>query len=397
MPGFELIDEQERAAVNAVFDNGGVLFRQSFAAMRNGIYKVKEFEAAFAAYQGAAHAQAVTSGTAALKVGLQGLGIRPGDEVITQSHTFVATVEAILECSAVPVIVNIDRSLNMDPVDLERSITPRTRAIIPVHMLGVAADMDRILAIAARHRIPVLEDTAQACGGTWRGRRLGTLGTAGTFSFDHGKFLTTGEGGMVVTNDPDVFFRARCYSDHGHEDNPKFPRGEDTRSRPGFNYRMMELQGAIGLVQLAKLPASIERHRANKLALRAAIEQRLAGAVQFRRVHDPAGDTGDALVFFLETAEHAKAVARDLQARGIGFKNLPDALNWHFAGTWDHLLAGLPWMQGRTIAEHCRPSETVLRQAIALPIFYKMDSARIEHVATQVAAAVGQHAGGVTA
>jgi 8-amino-3,8-dideoxy-alpha-D-manno-octulosonate transaminase len=392
MPGFEIIDEQERAAVNAVFDNGGVLFRQSFAGMRNGVYKVKEFETAFAAFLGVRHSQAVTSGTSAIKVGLKALGVGPGDEVVTQSHTFVATVEAILECGAVPVIANVDESLNMDPADLERVLSPRTRAVIPVHMLGVAADMDRILAIAGERGIPVLEDTAQACGGTWKGRMLGTLGAVGTFSFDHGKFLTTGEGGMVVTNDPDLFFRARCYSDHGHEDNPAFPRGEDTRSRPGFNYRMMELQGAIGVVQLGKLPASLERHRANQQALRAALQARLGGGVTFRRIDDPAGDTGDAVAFFLPNPTAARAVARDLQSRGIGFKNLPDALNWHFAGTWDHLLAGVPWLKDKTLAQHCAPSDAILRRAIALPIFYKMDAARIEFIAAQVADAVAKHA-----
>jgi len=390
MPGWEIIDEQERAAVNAVFDNGAVLFRQSFAALRNNIYKVKEFEQAFAAYTGANHAQAVTSGTAAVKVALKALEIGPGDEVITQSHTFVATVEAILECGAIPVIANIDETLNLDPEDLLRKITPRTRAVIPVHMLGVAARMDRVLEIARRHGLYVVEDTAQACGGTWQGRKLGTLGDAGTFSFDHGKFLTTGEGGMVVSNDPQVAFRAKCYTDHGHEDNPAFPRGEDTRSRPGFNYRMMELQGAIGVVQLGKLPGALDRHRANKRALRAALDAHVSAPLVYRTVTDPDGDTGDALVFFLETAERARAVARTLQGRGIGFKNLPDALNWHFAGTWDHLLADTPALHGATLAQHCEPSERILRRAIALPIFYKMDDARFAQIATEVEGALRQ-------
>ncbi len=132
MPGWEIIGEEERRAVNEVFDNGAVLFRQSFAGLRNNVYKVKDFEAAFAKYLGASHAHAVTSGTAALKVALKALQVGPGDEVVTQTHTFVATVEAILECGATAVVTDVDWTLNMDPEDLARKITPRTKAVIPV-------------------------------------------------------------------------------------------------------------------------------------------------------------------------------------------------------------------------------------------------------------------------
>jgi len=225
MPGWEIIGEEERRAVNDVFDNGGVLFRHSFVAIRNNMYKVKDFEIAFAKHVGASYAHAVTSGSAALKVALKAIGVGPGDEVITQCHTFVATVEAIIECGATPVLTDVDYTLNMDPEDLKRKITPRTKAIIPVHMLGVAARMDVITEVAAQHGLLVLEDAAQACGGTYQGRHLGTIGNAGTFSFDHGKILTTGEGGMVVTSDEKLYLNARIYADHGHEDNPAVPRG----------------------------------------------------------------------------------------------------------------------------------------------------------------------------
>ena len=390
MPGWEIIGEEERRAVNEVFDNGAVLFRQSFAGLRNNVYKVKDFEAAFAKYLGAGHAHAVTSGTAALKVALKALKVGPGDEVITQTHTFVATVEAILECGAVPVVTDVDWTLNMDPEDLARKITPRTKAVIPVHMFGVAARMDEIMAIVRKRGIAVLEDTAQACGGSYRGKTLGTIGDAGTFSFDHGKLLTTGEGGMVVTNDESLYRAARIYADHGHEDNPAFPRGEDTRSFSGFNYRMMELQGAIGIEQLKKLPGSLAKHRANKAALKQAIQAIAGQTLRFRDVPDPAGDNGDALVFFLETPERAKRVARALQQKGIGFKNLPDALNWHYAGTWDHMLGKAEWLQGRTLEEYFKQSGEILRRAIALPIFYKMDDARIATIAQELKGALAQ-------
>jgi len=394
MPGWEIIGEEERRAVNEVFDNGGVLFRQSFDALRKNMYKVKEFEAAFASFLKIPYTHAVTSGTTALKVALIALGVKPGDEVITQSHTFVATVEAILDCGATPVVTDIDWTLNMDPEDLKRKITPKTKVILPVHMLGVAARMEEILSIAARHGLQVLEDTAQGCGGTYHGQMLGTLGDAGTFSFDHGKLLTTGEGGMVVSKKQEIIQRAKIYADHGHENNPAFPRGEDTRSFPGFNYRMMELQGAIGLAQLKKLPASLEKHRSNKKELRAAIEGTLTKKLRFREVPDPAGDNGDALVFFLDTPALARQVARQLQQKGIGFKNLPDALNWHFAGTWDHMLAHAGWLQGKTLATYFEASGEILRRAIALPIFHNMDKTRIEHIARELHTALSQATAG---
>lgn len=390
MPGWEIIGEEERRAVNEVFENGAVLFRQSFAGIRNNMYKVKEFEDAFAKYLGVRYAHAVTSGTAALKVALKALRVGPGDEVITQSHTFVATVEAIVDCGATPVVTDVDWTLNMDPGDLKRKITPKTKVILPVHMLGVAARMDEIMAMAREHGVLVLEDTAQACGGTYRGQPLGTIGDAGTFSFDHGKFLTTGEGGMVVTSKETLHRDARAYADHGHEDNPAFPRGEDTRSFPGFNYRMMELQGAIGLEQLKKLPASLAKHHANKAALKQAIQAIPEHALRFRDIPDPAGDTGDALVFFLDTPERAKRVARGLQQKGIGFKNLPDALNWHYAGTWDHMLGRADWLKGQTLERALQQSGQILRTAIALPIFYKMDETRIAAIAHELRQALAE-------
>ncbi|HZT52543.1 MAG TPA: aminotransferase class I/II-fold pyridoxal phosphate-dependent enzyme, partial [Stellaceae bacterium] len=188
MAGFELIDDEERHAVDAVM-RSTVLFAHGFDGMRNGVFKVREFEQEFAAKMGSPWAQAVSSGTAALLVGLKALGVGPGDEVITQSHTFVATVEAILAAGASPVIAEVDDTLNLDTAALESLITARTRAIIPVHMLGVAADMASIMRIAERHKLAVLEDTAQAVGASFRGRRLGTFGDAAAFSFDHGKAL----------------------------------------------------------------------------------------------------------------------------------------------------------------------------------------------------------------
>jgi 8-amino-3,8-dideoxy-alpha-D-manno-octulosonate transaminase len=203
MPGFEVFGDKEKQEIMDVLETG-VLFRYEFSEQRKGIYKVRTFEENFAKYNGAGFAQAVTSGTVALKVALAVLGIGPGDEVITQGFTFVATWEAIFDVGATPVFTEIDTTLNMDPADLEKKISDRTKAIIPVHMLGSGARIDEIMAIADKHNIPVIEDTAQAVGGTWRGKHLGTFGKCGAFSFDAVKTMTTGEGGMVITDDEKI-------------------------------------------------------------------------------------------------------------------------------------------------------------------------------------------------
>jgi len=376
MPGFELIDHEERRAVEEVFERGGVLFRRGFEPLRSNVYTVRAFELAFARAFGVKCAHAVTSGTAAIKVGLKALGIQPGDEVITQAFTFVATAEAILDCGAIPILTEIDETLTMDPEDLRAKLSPRTKAVIPVHMLGAPARLQEILCLAEAHGVPVLEDAAQACGGRYRGACLGTLGTLGTFSFDFGKTLTTGEGGMIVTNDAALYERARAYSDHGHDDNPTRPRGEDTRSTYGFNYRMMELQGAIGLVQLRKLDGALKRQQERKQRLKDALRD--LPSVRFRPCADEAGETGEALVFFLPDPQTAQAVARELFKQGIRFRILPEALAWHFAGTWDHMLAGVTPYQGIPLHERWPNSERILRSAIALPILLKMDEPQLQ-------------------
>ena len=195
------------------------------------------------------HSLAVTSGTSALRVALASLGISKGDEVITQSFTFVATVEAIIESRAQPVIAEIDKTLNMNPADLEKK-SQKTKAIIIVHMLGVPAKLKEIKDIADKNNIPLIEDTAWGCGGFYNDIPLGTYGDIGTFSFDFAKTITTGEGGMVVFKDKELYNKAAAWHDHGHENNPNLPRWEDSRSSSGFNFRMTEMQGAIGIAQL---------------------------------------------------------------------------------------------------------------------------------------------------
>lgn len=382
MPGWELIGEEERAAVNDIFDHGGVLYRYGWADKRENIFRVDEFEQVFAEKMGVKHALAVSSGTGALIAALRAMGVTRGDEVITQSHTFIATVEAIIEVGATPVITDVDASLNMDPNDLERKITKKTKVIIPVHMMGVSARMDEIMKIAQAHKILVLEDNAQCCGGTYKKKKLGTLGDASITSFDFGKVLTTGEGGMIVTNNEAIFKRAREYSDHGHELNPKFPRGEDTRTISGINLKMTELQGAIGLAQIKKMDYIIKRQRANKERIKKGLSD--IRQITFRDVPNPEGDTGDSVIFSFATRNKTKAFMKCWTAKGFGTKNLPDAINWHYAGTWDHMLDKFPEYKGKNLETLFAQSDDILRRAVALPILVNMPDDLIEKTITAV-------------
>lgn len=337
MPGFEVFGAEEKKEIQDVLDTG-VLFRYEFAEQRKGVYKVREFEEQFASYCGTGYAQAVTSGTAALKVALAALGVGPGDEVITQGFTFVATWEAILEVGAIPVFTEIDATLNMDPTDLVKKITPKTACIIPVHMLGSQADVETIVKIAAEHNIPVLEDTAQAAGGHIGGRKLGSFGACGTFSFDAVKTMTTGEGGMIITHDEELWRTMSEYHDHGHDHkvNPG-ARGGEGRRFIGTNYRMMELQGAIGLAQLKKLDGMIAAQKITKSRiLEAALG--ITGSAP-RKVIDRDGDTATFCCFTLTDQEHCRRVNDTLRGAGCGAINFAEN-TWHFYPKWEHMLAG---------------------------------------------------------
>jgi 8-amino-3,8-dideoxy-alpha-D-manno-octulosonate transaminase len=374
MPGFEVFGEEERKAINDLFDaNGGILFAHGFDALRKGVYKVREFEAAAAKKFGIAHAQAVCSGTAALRVAMAALDIGRGDEVIIPAFTFVATAEAVIQSGADLVVVDVDDSLNIAPTAIEAAITPRTRAIIAVHMLGAPADMAAIGEIARRHGLKVIEDAAQAVGATYRGQSIGTIGDVGCFSFDAGKVIITGEGGMVVTNDHATFIKARAYHDHGHEYSTSVGRGEEGAIGEGFNYRMTELQGAIGIVQLGKLDAIVKAQRANKAQLTALLGELGIGG---RRLNDEAGELADAIVMFFDDREATARFLAGLQREGLGTKNVPDAMRWHFAKHWSHMFEKYGWYR-ESFRTQWQRSADILERAIALPVMVKMDQARI--------------------
>ncbi len=375
MPGFEIIGNEEKAALNEIYEtSNGVLFPHGFVNLRNGRYRVREFEAAFSAKIGTKHTQATTSGTVAQLIAMHAMGIKAGDEVITQAHTFVSTVETILAMGAVPVIVDVDDTYNMDPAELEKAITPKTKLIVPVHMLGNPASMDQIIDIANRYHVPVLEDACEALGGSYKGQYLGTLTDAGIYSLDFAKTITTGEGGLVVTNNDTIFKYMKEYHDHGHESNPTLPRGRDTRSIVGMNYRMSEMQGAVGMAQLKKLEFIVEKSRENKRFLKTNID---ASKIAYRRITDEAGDLGDTLIFNFEKAEQAQKFLEGFNAAGHSTKNIPDAIDWHFAGTWNHMFTTVPSYRDTWRTAWKRTAE-LLARSIAIPVFVKSTKEELE-------------------
>jgi 8-amino-3,8-dideoxy-alpha-D-manno-octulosonate transaminase len=342
MPGYEVIGEEEKEQILEVLANK-VVFRYGFDAERKGVYKVASFEKEFASYCGVSHALAVSSGTAALRVALAALGISPGDEVITQGFTFVATWESILDAGAIPVFAELDETLCLDPADVARKITPRTKAIIPVHMCGAQARITEILKLADQRGIPVIEDTAQSCGGKLGGRALGSFGKLGCFSFDAVKTVTAGEGGMVITNERDLYTKVSEYHDHGHDHNPSVPRGLEKRSFIGSNFRMSELQGAVGLAQFRKLePIILPAQKKNKARIKEALAK--IAQITFREIPDPQGDTATFLTFFLATAQKARDFNKALREAGAGaiywYENY-----WHYYEQWEHLLQGKSLMR----------------------------------------------------
>lgn len=226
--------------------------------------KVRQFEQEFAAFQDAAHGVCVTNGTAALEVALRAAGVEPLDEVIVPPYTFVASATAILSIGAIPVFCDIrEDTLLIDAEDAARRVTPRTKAIVAVHIAGQPADMDAVLALAQRHNLKVVEDAAQAHGAAWRGRKVGAIGDIGSFSFQSSKNLSAGEGGIAVTNDRQVAERAWSLANVG-----RIPEGAWYQHElMGWNLRLTEFQAALLLAQFKRLPAQFERRERNARCL----------------------------------------------------------------------------------------------------------------------------------
>jgi 8-amino-3,8-dideoxy-alpha-D-manno-octulosonate transaminase len=311
--GIDFFGDAEIAAVTAVLRDRS-LFR--YHSPRTPA-RVDAFESALCRSFGSRFALAVSSGTAALRCALVALGVGPGDEVVVPAFTFIATVSAVVTLGAEVVFAEVDDTLTLDPDDVAAKLSPRTAAIVPVHLENVTCDMDALLSFARARAVPVLEDAAQAVGATYKGHATGTMGALGALSLQQTKNITTGEGGAVLTDDEDMYVRAARFHDQGGQFVTQYrgERGPD-RGVPfmGDNLRMTEIAGALGVVQLQRLPALLRAMRANYERIRDAVGD-LEG-LQQRRLPDPDGIGGSSLTWFAHDAPTARYMVRALRAEG---------------------------------------------------------------------------------
>jgi 8-amino-3,8-dideoxy-alpha-D-manno-octulosonate transaminase len=338
MPGFETWGAEERNEVNDVL-NTGILMRYGFDGPRKNIWKAKDLENAICSTFGVPYAQLTSSGTSAITTAMAALGIGYGDEVIMPAFTFVASFEAVLSVGAIPVLVDVDDTLTLNPSAVKNAITPKTKCIMPVHMCGSMADMDALKTICDEHHLLLVEDACQSIGGTYHGKHLGTIGDAGTFSFDFVKTMTCGEGGVVLTNNRDVYTKCHGYTDHGH-DHAGADRGADLHPFIGYNYRISELHAAVGLAQIKKLLDFLDIQRRNHTVLKNMLAE--IPEISFRSIPDPQGDSCTFLSWFLPDQEMAVRVVNIMKEENIlagnfyWFDN-----NWHYIRKWDHLKNGI--------------------------------------------------------
>lgn len=333
MPGFELFGEAERKEVQDVLDSG-VLMRYGFDGLRQGYWKAKDMELAIQKRFDVKHAQLVSSGTAAVSMALAAAGVGAGDEVIMPTFTFVASFEAIMMTGATPVVVDIDDTLTLDIASVKAAITPKTKAIMPVHMCGSMANLDALISVCDEHNLLLIEDACQAIGGTYKGKSLGTIGDLGCFSFDFVKTVTCGEGGGVITNNATYAKHLDHFSDHGH-DHVGHDRGAETHPFLGYNFRISELNAAVGLAQFRRLDTFLDLQKKHYSILRHALEP--IDGVTFRTVPVGGVESYAFLNFFLDDLSTARAVSKSFKANGIDVCFHYYDNNWHYIRKWDHL------------------------------------------------------------
>jgi 8-amino-3,8-dideoxy-alpha-D-manno-octulosonate transaminase len=361
--------------------------------------KVEAAERAFAELIGVNHCLAVNSCTSALVCAYRALGIGAGDEVIVPAYTFFATAAAAVASNAIPVIVEIDETLCLDPAAVEKAITRRTKAIVPVHMRGAPAQMDAILDVAERKGLPVIEDVAQAGGGAFGGKRLGSLGKIGCFSFDYYKVHASGEGGFVTTDDEWLYTRAQSWHDTAACWRPnRFARERQPGELfCGENYRMSELQGAVALAQIRKTDAMLAGYRRAHRQIKDRIDP--VPGMTFRRVPDESGDTSIALVFILKDAESTRKAMFAMQEMGVPAGGIYDhkVRDWHIFTYWEHILDrkhvapdGLPWSAvpadelPRYSREMCPRTLDLLGRAIMIDIHWQYTADDCEQIAERI-------------
>jgi 8-amino-3,8-dideoxy-alpha-D-manno-octulosonate transaminase len=310
-PGTNWIDEQEETAVLDVLRTRS-LFRYYGPTEPKHVAALEETARS---YYGADYALGISGGTGGLITTLLALGVGPGDEVIIPSFLWVATVGAVVQCNAIPVLCEVDDSFNMDPEDLKRKITDHTKLIIVIHMAGAPCDMERIMQVARDADVDVIEDCAQCNGGSFSGIPVGTFGHAGIFSFQINKNATAGEGGLVITNDEELYWKLNAIHDVGVPWKNAAPAETDAVFGWGQGRRLSELAGAVANTQLKKLPDIVNHLRSSNRRIQSMLEG--TPGVEFRRLNDPDGDTGPFLIIVLENDQAARRLQRHATEAGL--------------------------------------------------------------------------------
>jgi dTDP-4-amino-4,6-dideoxygalactose transaminase len=362
-------DEQEHLAVAEVLSSGWVVQGP----------KVREFEKVFETFQGCKHAIATTSATTALHIALCSVGIERDDEVIVPAFTHPATANVVRYMGAKPVFVDVKLpDFNIDTLEIEKKVTRRARAIIPVHLFGLPADMDPVMDIAKSFKLKVVEDAACAQGSVYKGKRVGDIGDCGAFSFHPRKSITTGEGGMLTTNDEEIAANARILRSHGESISDELRHKADAIVYPdfvmlGFNYRMTDIQAAIGVKQMAKLPHILEERR--KIAMR--YNELLSDLVKEEFLFLPPQRKGfihsyqSYVVLFKEKVTKKRdRLSNELQKKGIATRK----------GTY-HVPGTKYYQQAFGFKKGDFPkSETADEKSLALPLYVGMENGEIDYV-----------------
>lgn len=362
-PGSFVLGEEERKEVLEVLD-GKYLFRYGATDAEGYTHKVVDFEDELKKVMGAKYAVATTSGTCSLLASLAALGIGAGDEVIVPGYTFIASISTIMLAGAIPVLAEIDESLTIDVTKLEELITPQTKAIMPVHMLGNPCKLDEILAIAKKHNLYVIEDCCQAVGASYKSKRCGTYGDIGAFSLNVFKTISTGDGGAVITNDENLYERAFGYHDQGHKPN-RLGVEIGNRSLIGMNMRMNELTGAVALAQTRKLDQILSTLRANKALLKNSLGD--LPHVSYRTINDE-GECATLLTLLFDTNELAEKFCEKTGGRPIAYSG------WHVYNNMEQILnkmlpAKTMNVNDRVYTKHMLPqTDDILSRAVNISV-----------------------------
>jgi 8-amino-3,8-dideoxy-alpha-D-manno-octulosonate transaminase len=403
MPGIEFFGEEERKEVLDVLDTG-VLFRYNHDTERQGHWKALEFEKAVADFVGAKYAHSVSSGSTAVACALAACGVGYNDEVIVPPFTYIATIEAVLWAGAIPVFAEIDETLNLSPEGIKACITSKTKAVLLVQMCGAMAKMDEIIKVCEENNVMLIEDSAQALGASYKGKMAGLWGKVGCYSFDFFKITTCGEGGVVVTDDEQLYRNADMFSDHGH-DHLGNNRGAEKHPVLGINFRIGEFNAAVGLAQMRKIQQFIAIQRKNKAVLVEIL--RKFPIVQFREMTDEAGDSATFLSFFLPDEATARATVEAMKAEGLDAFQYWYDNNYHYIKNWGHFtglqtLNPMPiatqhrWQDWNNISNYVPKSDNLIGRLISLQVKIGWTEEQIQDRCRKLAAVLEKVASSLT-